>query len=255
MHYLSVAEARNRRGLRLVLSAGVPGPWGEAAKAIFSLRQVPFVAVEQLAMEANEDLVAWTGHRNAPIACFDDEPPLTLWLDQLLLAERLGTGASLIPDDERERALCLGFSTEIAGRGGLGWNRRLEMMATSVGPVEDAAPDGLRTILHGYGVSREAIAQATARQMKILTALSGLLGEASGRPRFFLGSQLSALDIYWACFSMLLRPLPAEVNPMPDWLRPIYTNCDPQILAALDPALIEHRDRIYAEHIGLPLDF
>jgi glutathione S-transferase len=33
--YLSVAEAREQPGLRLVLSVGVPGPWGEAAKALF----------------------------------------------------------------------------------------------------------------------------------------------------------------------------------------------------------------------------
>ena len=35
MEYLSVEEAKNRSGLRLVLTRGVPGPWGEAAKAIF----------------------------------------------------------------------------------------------------------------------------------------------------------------------------------------------------------------------------
>ena len=32
MEYLSVAEARGLRGLRLVLSAGSPGPWSIAAR-------------------------------------------------------------------------------------------------------------------------------------------------------------------------------------------------------------------------------
>ena len=73
MKYLSVAEARNLPGLRLVLTAGVPGPWGEAAKAVFTARNVAYIPVEQTAMAPNETLVEWTGQRNAPIACLDDD--------------------------------------------------------------------------------------------------------------------------------------------------------------------------------------
>ena len=75
MKYLSVAEARNLPGVRLVLTAHMPGPWGEAAKAVLGARNVAYIPVEQLAMEPNEDLYQWTGMRNAPIAVLDDEPP------------------------------------------------------------------------------------------------------------------------------------------------------------------------------------
>lgn len=45
MEYLEPEIARNRSGLRLVLTAGVPGPWGEAAKSIFSLKGIDFLPV------------------------------------------------------------------------------------------------------------------------------------------------------------------------------------------------------------------
>src|SRR5260370_27269108 len=71
MKYISVAEARNLPGLRLVLTAHMPGPWGEAAKAVLSVRQVKFVPVLQAAMEVNDDLCAWTGVRKSPVAVLD----------------------------------------------------------------------------------------------------------------------------------------------------------------------------------------
>ena len=126
MQYLSAAQARHLPGLRLVLTAHMPGPWGEAAKAVLKVRKVHFLPVEQRAMEKNEDLFAWTGLRNAPIAVLDDEPPQSTWHEILLLAERLGSGPSLIPADPLERALTLGYATESvdrmdsAGRGA--WN-------------------------------------------------------------------------------------------------------------------------------------
>ena len=55
MKYLSAAEARNLPGLRLVLTAHMPGPWGEAAKAVLSVRQVKYVPVAQAAMERSEE--------------------------------------------------------------------------------------------------------------------------------------------------------------------------------------------------------
>ena len=131
MQYLSAAEARNLPGLRLVLTAHMPGPWGEAAKAVLSVRHVKYVPVAQAAMEANDDLYAWTGVRNAPVAVLDEEPPQTTWLEILLLAERLGSGPPLLPSDPLERALVLGFSTEICGADGFGWSRRLQLMGQS----------------------------------------------------------------------------------------------------------------------------
>ena len=57
MEYLTIEQARERQGLRLVLSRGVPGPWGEAAKALFRLRNVEFTPVAQIAGDVNAALV------------------------------------------------------------------------------------------------------------------------------------------------------------------------------------------------------
>ena len=42
---------------------------------------------------------------------------------------------------------------------------------------------------------------------------------------------------------------------MPDWLRANYADIGPVVAASLVPALLAHRDFVFAEHIGLPLDF
>ena len=51
----------------------------------------------------------------------------------------------------------------------------------------------------------------------------------------------------------LVAPLPADVCAMPEMLRGLYANPGPRVAAALDPALLEHRDRIYREHMEFPL--
>jgi hypothetical protein len=40
---------------------------------------------------------------------------------------------------------------------------------------------------------------------------------------------------------------------MPEMIRASYANPGPIVAAALDPALLEHRDRIYREHMEFPL--
>ena len=118
MKYLSVAEAKKMPGLRLVLTAHMPGPWGEAAKAVLSARHVSYVPVAQAAMEANDDLYAWTGLRNAPIAVFDEEPAQNTWLDILLLAERLGPVPRCCRATRSSAPWCLGCRASCADRMG-----------------------------------------------------------------------------------------------------------------------------------------
>lgn len=72
--------------------------------------------------------------------------------------------------------------------------------------------------------------------------------------RFLVGDQLSAVDLYWAAFAALVKPLPPDLCAMPDWLRKSYTIADASLLAAIDPSLLEHRDRIYRDHLALPIE-
>jgi glutathione S-transferase len=174
-----------------------------------------------------------------------------------MLAERLGSGPSLLPVASVERAECLGLCMEIAAQQGFSWNARLWMLAALMGTDPAAAATPLeRNMLRQYGMSAAAAAAAPARVADIVQNLAQQLRAQRGRGREYLvGSQLTALDVYWACFSQMIAPLPPDVNPVPDYVRSLYGAPPPQVAAALDPLLLEHRDRIFERHIGLPLDY
>ena len=257
--YIEVAAARDRKGLRLVLTAGVPGPWGEAAKGLFFVKGIDYAAVRQDGGGENAELEAWTGAANAPQAIYEDEAARSGWAEILLLAERLAPEPSLVPSDPRERATMFGLIFEIAGEMGLGWCRRLMMIdpglrlpPDALGPMREV----FERLGNRYGYSPEAAERAERRVVEILQVLAAQwrAQREAGR-HFLLGDRLSALDIYWATFAALLSPLPAELCPMPEMLRQQYGGIGPQVEAALDPALLEHRDTIYRDFLQLPLDF
>lgn len=258
MHYTAVADAKTMSGLRLALTAGVPGPWSEAAKAVLKVKGIPFVPVLQQAGADNEELAQWTGHRNAPTAMYNDEPPRVTWLDILNLAQRLQPEPSLLPADIDERILMVGLVNEIAGEGGMMWHARHLMLR---GMAAAMASKGITDspMLRDYRFSSEAADAAPARVIAVLRRLEQQLEPqlAAGK-RYFIGGRLSALDLYWACFSQFLGPLPEEVNPMPGYLRKSWQAAGEVLFeAGYTPrdCLLEHRDFVFREHIGLPLDF
>jgi len=258
--YLEVTEARERAGLRLAISAGYPGPWGEAAKGVFRLKGIPFVLVRQLVGMPNDELWAWTGQRNAPIAVYADERPRSHWADILALAERLAPEPRLVPADPEERVCMFGLANELCGETGFGWARRLLLLDDMrQGAEAPGAPPAYVEIYRNlgarYGYSPEAAAASRERTREVLALLSAQLRaqRARGR-RYLVGDSLSALDVYWATFAVLIDPLPDEHCRMDPQLRRSYTASDPELRALAAP-LLEHRDRVYREHLGLPLDF
>jgi glutathione S-transferase len=257
VRYLDVEEARALPGLRLVLSAGVPGPWGEAAKAILHVKKLDYTPVRQLPAQPNPALEAWTGRNDAPIAVWGDERPRAGWAEILLLAERLAPEPRLVPEDPELRAQLFGYAHEICGEQGLGWSRRLMLVHERLG--EGAPPAARRAgeaLGAKYGYSPEAARAAPRRCAEIVRLLSDLLRRQRERGgRFLLGARLSALDLYWAAFAVLLDPMPDGLCPLPGALRTLYVTRDPEIREALDPALLAHRDFVYREHLPLPMDF
>jgi glutathione S-transferase len=255
--WLSVEEARDRRGLRLALTVSVPGPWGEAAKVVFHVKKIPFARVRQEAGQPNDALFAWTGQRNAPLAVWDDEPALGSWSEILFLAERLAPDPPLIPSDPRERASMFGLAHEICGQEGFGWSRRLMLLHPLLVAAPDPIPQPLEIVARlaaRYGYSRAAGAAAPARVAALLTMLSDVLRaqHARGR-RFLVGDTLSAVDLHWAAFAAMVEPLPHDLCPMQEGLRRGYVLADATTRAAADPILLEHRDLIYREYLELPV--
>jgi glutathione S-transferase len=255
--YVDVARARTLPGLRLVLTAGGPGPWSEAAKYFFQAKRVAYTPVAQIAGTEDPELRAWTGQTAAPAAALDDEPPVSRMSDILLLAERCAPVPQLLPASARERAWTFGLCREISGRDGLGWSRRLMMIDSNLsrqkpGPARDQSLHFARK----YGHSPEAAARALERVIQILGLLSDELAAQRRRgSRYFVGDALGAVDLMWAAFAGMLAPLPPDLCPMSEGLRRMYTATEPRLVAALDPRLLEHRDFIYARHLELPLRF
>lgn len=260
MEYVEAAKARSMRGLRLALTVGVPGPWSESAKKIFEYKGIEYVPVAQYAGRSNEDLVEWTGIRNAPVAVYGEEAPRGNFQDIVALAERLQPEPRLVPQNQADRWLCYAISTEICGASGFGWKRRLTMLNRPVAPTRPRPseksgidPDIMQLAYKGseaeYAIAEQSVAE-------ILDALAARLQvQRDAGSDYFVGDGLTACDIHWACFSALLQPLPPAVNPMPDWLRPVYSYLGPVIEPHKHTILIEHRDRVFERHLPLPLDY
>jgi glutathione S-transferase len=258
--YIDVEKARDLPGLRLVVPR-VPGPWGEAAKGLFHVKGIPFARVLQKPGDANEELVAWTGESNAPQAIFENEKPRSSWTEMILLAERLAPEPRLLPADPAQRAELFGLGFLLCGEEGFGWQRRLMMFREVLSIPLDVLPESnparqmVERLGRRYGYSEGAAAQAPVRCAAILRLLSARLEAQRARGSgYFIGDTLSALDVYWATFAALLRPLSEEQCAFPDVMRSQYTASEPAVLEAAAPLLLEHRDFVYQRHLELPVD-
>ncbi len=260
LKYASIQEARAMPGLRLILGANaVPGPWREACKGIFQVKKIPYTPVASAGQDGlQRELIEWTAQASAPVAIWNDERPRSTWIEQLYLAERLQPEPALIPANPDDRVLMFGLINEIAGENGLGWQRRHILIDETVSnpKTDDRTRNFWKRFGGKYGYTPEAVAAAPARSASILKLLAERLErQKAAGSKFFIGDRLSALDIYWATFSAIIRPLPVELCPMADSFRIMYTEKDPAVTAAASPLLFEHRDFIYREYLELPVVF
>ena len=88
----------------------------------------------------------------------------------------------------------------------------------------------------------------------VLRLLDRQLADSKGKGGRYLMGALTALDVYWATFCNLLAPLPPEQLPLPEAMRPMFSEDDPQVLGALSPELLAHRDFVYEKHLVLPVE-
>ena len=258
-YYTALEAAKQRGGLRLVTTRGIPGPWGEAAKSIMHVKNIPVVHVAQDGGQENADLAAWTGVNNAPVAIWENERPRTGWAEILMLAERLAPEPSLIPRNEAQRALMFGLAHELCDEDGYGWNRRLmffegwkALMQTEAGTLGRESFERMRA-KYDPGT---AIVHVRQRLIDILSMLRAQLEkQKSLGSRYYIGNQLSAVDIYSAAFAAMVRPLPLAQCPTTPEMHAGYHEQDPDILAAAGAALLDHRDYVYNTYLELPMRF
>jgi glutathione S-transferase len=249
---VSVEEAIKRHGLRMVVVGGVPSLWGEAAKGILHIKGIEWVGV-RLAYDSDV-LKDWIGQRSGPVLMYEDERPRSGWAEILLLAERLAPKRSLLPADAAQRALVFGLAHEICGEAGLGWSRRLQMVHAGLNKSGGFSERVSKYLGRKYGYSLEAGASAGTRIVGLLGMLVARLKaqRAAGTP-YYVGDSLTAVDVYSAAAMAMFRPLAEAQCAMDPPTRAAFELRDPQVDAALDQILFEHRDMMYARHLELPL--
>jgi glutathione S-transferase len=236
----------------MVVVGDVPSPWSEAAKGIFRVKGIPWVAV-RLSYESKL-LKEWAGQRSAPVAIYNDEPPRSGWADILELAERLAPTPALLPHADEQRETVLQLGRDICGEHGLGWTRRIHMVHAGLQGDGGFTQEVAAYLAKKYGYTPEAGANADARVAQLLTMLSNRLkAQHAAGSDYLVGSGVTAADIYSATFMALLRPLPEGACTMKDSTRKAFELRGPHSDEALGETLLAHRAMMYERHLGLPL--
>jgi len=250
MEYQDINQIIQADGLRIVLVRGMPSPWGQATKAMMEYKGLDYLVGPQQGGGENPELVAWSGVNSAPVVAWNDEPPLNGWLDILLLLERLAPDKPLVPQESSARVQLFGLAHEICGRLGFGWNRRLDMIHAGMKPGD--APRGLGA---KYGYNETDGALAASRSIAFMGHLAEILkAQAERGSDFLIGQTVTAVDFYWATFSNLVAIQPPEECPLDPAVRPMFENTPAEVTAAIDPILIEHRDRVMRAYFKVPME-
>ncbi|MEQ8659236.1 MAG: hypothetical protein RLW62_00315 [Gammaproteobacteria bacterium] len=248
MRYADINEAISADGLRIVIVKAMPSAWGVAAKAMMEFKGLDFLCAHQLPMSDNPELLAWSGTNSAPVVAWNDEPPLDRWNDILLLLERLAPQPRLVPENAGERIAVFGIGHEICGELGFGWNRRLDLMRPAAG--EQPGPFAQK-----YNYREADAALANARVIALMDELATRLHrQKEAGSGYLVGQAVTAADFYWAAFSNFVAIQPQELCPINPQARPMFERTPAEITAAIDPILIEHRDRIMRDYYKLPLE-
>lgn len=251
--WLTLKEGQAATGLRIAPVRGVPSPWSEFCRALFQVKRIPIQLINardpQLGLS---ELKAATAQESLPVVFWNSERPRTGWLEQLSLAERIADGPKLLPESPRERALIIGFLSELCAEGGFGWHRRLLLIERLL--TESAYGDRERAIgrylADKYGYTSASLTDSRHRCESIVAAFAALDITSEG---FFTRTSLSALDLGWAAFAALIRPLPHDRCPVDALWRDLYTWMPEQSAPDAVAALLAHRDRIYRDWLELPV--
>lgn len=248
MKYTSIDDAINANGLRLVIVKDMPSAWGVAAKAMIDYKGLDYLLAHQIPMSENPELLAWSGTNSGPVAAWNNESPINRWDDILFLIERLAPQKPLLPKAAAARIQVLGISHEICGELGFGWNRRLDMMR----PPEGQPPSDFGK---KYSYNDTDAALANKRVITLIKELATILKvQAQQDSKFLVGNSITAADFYWAAFSNFIVLQSQDECPVNPQARPMFENTPSEITAAIDPILIEHRDRIMRTYCKLPLE-
>lgn len=202
--------AAMKTGTRVTFVPGMPAVFSEALKNICFVKGVPLIRVMHPHMgidkatgkDRQERLYELTSQTGLPTMFHNEERPRNVWIEQLALAERIGTpdSPSLIPDDFELRSEALGLCAVVMAEDGMVWNMRI-MIDTPLG--------------RKYGYSDAASAEAPGKVAAVVRLIDRRLdAQEQCGSRYLVGKELTAADIYWATVSISILPPPPEIMPL-----------------------------------------
>jgi glutathione S-transferase len=253
--WLSLEEAVSTPGVRLVIARfGVPSPWSEFCRALFDVKRIDYRRVDGRDAEGSyHALRALSGQESVPVVLIGPEAPRASWIEQLLAAERLAPQVPLLPPDSSSRATVIGLIAELCGEGGFGWSRRLQMIARLTAPGAQPRDQQMGLYLrYKYGAMHAQDPEGRCRDI-VATFADLLRHQLDWGKGFLFGDRLSALDLAWAAFAALIEPLPEADCPMSVRWRDLFRWTPEGMRPADLQMLLAHRDRIYRQHLRLPI--
>ncbi len=210
LNFITIEEAAEmEKGTRVTFVPGMQAMYAEALKNICYVKKIPLIRVlhpqmgldKKTGRDRQAKLYEFTSQTSLPTMFHNKERPRNVWIEQLALAEKIGSkdSPSLIPENFKLRAEMFGLCAIILAEDGLVWNMRILI----------DSPLGAK-----YGYSEEASNVAPKKIAEVLTLIDNRLKEQEmlGSP-YLLGDSLSAADIYWATMSMTVLPAPPEIMP------------------------------------------
>lgn len=249
MEYVDINQTINAKGLRLVCVQGMPSAWGVAVKAMMDYKGLDFTLGPQKPMADNPELLAWSGTNSGPVVGWNDEQPINRWNDILILLERLAPEKPLVPRDPAQRIQLFGIAHEICGEVGFGWNRRLDL----VRPADDAKGPSDFGVKYGYNDADGKL--ANPRVIEFMKELAKTLkAQKAAGSEYIIGESVTAADFYWAAFSNFVVLQSPEDILLDASVRPMFENTPADVKAAVDPILLEHRDRMMRTYFTHPLE-
>ena len=246
-------SASMEKGTRVTFVPGVQAMFSEALKNICFVKKLPLTRVlhpimgvdEKTGEDRQAKLYELTSQTSLPTMFHDEERPRNVWIEQLALAERIGTKDSpkLIPDNFEHRVDMFGLCAVVLGEDGLTWNMRLLIDSP---------------LAQKYGYSEEASSAAPRKIAEVITLIDRRL-EAQEKQglRYLVGDALTAVDIYWATMSMTVLPVPLEIMPKTKqnqgMLMFFAANSEiPEIAKALTERIKDHQHYILTTYCETP---
>ena len=252
--FISLEEAiKMKEGTRITFIPGIQAIYAEALKNICYVKKIKVIRVLHPLMgidkKTGEDrqarLYELTSQTSLPTMFHDEERPRNVWIEQLALAEEIGSSDSinLIPDNFQQRVDMFGLCAIVLGEDGLVWNMRI----LSDGPLA-----------RKYGYSDDASSEAPSKMAEIIKLIDLQLEKQEEKgSKYLIGDKISAADIYWSTISMTI--LPASVDIMPKtkqnegMLFFFEANSKiPKIKEVLSHRILSHRDYILKTYCETP---